>query len=335
MMNNCTSNEIESSVDQRVGVVIPVYNRRTTLLETLQCVVDQILQPDRLIIVDDGSIDGTPTAATQWLAAARPRFQWQVIRAVHRSAAVARNIGLTQVCSLPLVAFLDSDDHWPCDFLQRGVAALAAKPQAAAAVADRRFVSASGACLDENDCRDLVRDPVTWFFQNGAGVASCTLLRTAAVVQAGGWNETLESAEDTVLFSMIALAADWAHMAGAPVVFGLGSAQARHEEHNLSERQVDRHLHWAFIFEDIYQAARAVRSERSCAEMRKALAQRWYMAGKQLFQLGRADESRACFSRAIHWQPLKLRAWKKLAAVQFRHPIASDAAPTPFRRLAA
>lgn len=260
-MNGYTSNEIKARGDSRIGVVIPVYNRRTTLLETLRCVVDQEWQPDHLIVVDDGSIDGTPDAATQWLAAARPRFPWQVIRADHHSAARARNIGLARVRTLPLVAFLDSDDHWPCDFLKRGVAALGAKPQAAAAVADRRFVDGGGERLAANDCRELVLDPVTWFFHNGAGVASCTLLRTAAVVQAGGWNETLESAEDTVLFSTIAMSADWVHMAGPPVVFGQGSARARHEEHNLSERRVDRHLHWSLIYEEIYQMALAVRSE--------------------------------------------------------------------------
>lgn len=318
----------------RVGVVIPVYNRRTTLVETLRYVVEQTAPPAQVVIVDDGSTDGTAAAATEWLAAARPPFAWQVIRAAHHSAATARNIGLRSISSLPLVAFLDSDDHWPSDFLARGVAALAAAPRAAAAVADRRFVDAGGKRIAENDCRALARDPVTWFFQNGAGVASCTLLRAEAVLQAGAWSETLESAEDAVLFAAIALSADWVHMPGAPVEFGHGSARARQEEHNLSERRVDRHLEWSFIFEEIYRAARAVRSERSCAAMRKALAQRWYMAGKQLLALGRTDECRACFARAVEWQPLKLRAWRKLAGVR-KSGQADPASAAALRRFAA
>ena len=335
MMNICASNEVGLPENQRVGVVIPVYNRRTILLETLQCVVNQTRQPERVVIVDDGSTDGTPAAATQWLTAARPRFEWQVIRAIHRSAGIARNIGLQHVRSLPLVTFLDSDDRWPCDLLDRGVAALAAKPQAAAAIADRRFVDAPGESVDETDCRAVVDDPVTWFFQNGAGVASCTLLRTAAVLQAGAWSETLESSEDAVLFSAIAMSAEWVHVAGTPVVFGMGSAQARREEHNLSERRADRHLHWARDFERIYQTVRAVRSDRSCASMRKALGQRWYMAGKQLFKLGRADECRECFARAVYWHPLMFRAWRKLAVTRISRQSEPAVAAAPLRRLAA
>ena len=54
--------------DCRIGVVIPVYNRRTILLETLPYVVEQTLPPAHLAIVDDGSTDGTSAAAEAWLA---------------------------------------------------------------------------------------------------------------------------------------------------------------------------------------------------------------------------------------------------------------------------
>lgn len=316
--------------DARVGVVIPVYNRRTILLETLPTVIAQSLPPERLVIVDDGSTDGTPTAAAQWLTAARPRFSWQVLRRPHTNAATARNAGLELVRSLPLVAFLDSDDRWPADFLERGVAALAAEPQAVAAIADRRFVDSAGGLLETTDARAVASDPVTWFFQYGAGVASCSLLRTEAVLAAGAWSESLESAEDAMLFCRMALAGSWAALAGAPVVFGVGAALARREEHNLSQRRGDRHLHWARVFELIYSQVRAVRSDRQCAGLRKALAQRWYQAGKQLFALGHADQCRAAFARALHWNPLMFRAWRKLATT----PAAPANAPSPRRRSA-
>ena len=175
------------ATDSRVGVVIPVYNRRTILLETLPYVLNQSLPPARLVIVDDGSTDGTPTAVEAWLARRRPAIAWEVIRQRRSTAADARNIGFEQVRDLPLVAFLDSDDHWPADFLTRGAAALEANPHAVAAIADRRFLDSGGELLEEDDCRALVRNPIEWFFQNGAGVASCSLLRTAAVEAAGAW----------------------------------------------------------------------------------------------------------------------------------------------------
>lgn len=300
--------------DRRIGVVIPVFNRRTILQETLPFVVDQSLRPAQLVIVDDGSTDGTPAAIEAWLARRRPRCPWKVIRVRHRTAAAARNVGLADVKSLPLVAFLDSDDHWPLDFLERAAGVLAHHPQAVAAIADRRFIDAFGERVEENDCRTLVRDPVAWFFQNGAGVASCSVLRTSAVLDAGGWDESFESAEDAVLFSEIAIAGSWVHVPGAPVEFHLGTARARREEHNLSQRNDDSHLCWAQSFEKIYQRVCEKSPARPLGELHKSLAMRWYWAGKQLFTLGRADEARDCFRRALVWQPTMFRAWRRLAA---------------------
>lgn len=300
--------------DRRIGVVIPVYNRRTILQDTLPFVVDQTLRPAQLVIVDDGSTDGTAAAVEAWLARRRPRCPWKVIRLRHRTAAAARNVGFQEVKSLPLVAFLDSDDHWPRDFLERAAEALARRPEAQAAVADRRFIDAFGELVDEDDCRDLVRDPLAWFFQNGAGVASCTVLRTEAVRAAGGWDESFDAAEDAVLFCDVALAGAWIHVAGAPVEFHLGTARARHEEHNLSQRHVDSHLGWAQTFERILERVIAVQPAAPRGELHKALAMRWYWAGKQLFALGRADEARESFRRALVWQPTMFRAWRRLAS---------------------
>ncbi len=299
--------------DGRVCVIIPVYNRRTILLETLPFVLRQTLLPAQLVIVDDGSTDGTATAAEAWLAKQHTTIPWEVVRERHVSAAHARSVGLEIAERAPLVAFLDSDDHWPADFLERGLAALQANPRALAAVADRRFVDADGEILEEDDCRSLVQSPIEWFFQNGAGVASCSLLRTDAVMAAGGWPTDVESAEDAILFCEMALAGPWVHMPGAPVEFHLGSAQARREEHNLSRRNADSHRRWAEVFELIYGRVCAARHELLHGELHRSLAQRWYWAGKQLFALGRADEARACFRRAISWQPTLLRAWRRLA----------------------
>jgi glycosyltransferase involved in cell wall biosynthesis len=284
------------------------------LADTLPFVLRQSLPPARLVIVDDGSTDGTALEAEAWLKRQRPDFAWDVLCERHRTAAQSRNIGLQVVESLPLVAFLDSDDHWPVDFLERGAAALRAHPDAVAAVADRRFLDVDGEVLDLDDCRSLAPSPLEWFFQNGAGVASCTLLRTAAVRTAGGWLCQFDCAEDAVLFCELALVGKWVHAPGAPVEFQLGSALARREEHNLSRRNADSHRRWAGVFEAIYDRVCAVRPEVPRGELHRSLAQRWYWAGKQLFALGRADEAGECFRRAIYWHPTLFRAWRRLAA---------------------
>jgi glycosyltransferase involved in cell wall biosynthesis len=99
-----------------VAVVVPVYNRRSKLLRTLATVVAQSKQPALLIVVDDGSSDGTGQFAESWLAR-NASFEWKVIRQANAGAAAARNAGFAAIGSLPFVCFLDSDDLWPPEFL--------------------------------------------------------------------------------------------------------------------------------------------------------------------------------------------------------------------------
>ena len=125
---------------QAVGVVIPVYNRATIILATLESVARQTVPPAALIVVDDGSTDATAEAVEAWIDAADPPFPALLLRQPHASAATARNAGLAALGDLPLVAFLDSDDLWPDDFLARTAALLAADIEAVAATVDRKYV---------------------------------------------------------------------------------------------------------------------------------------------------------------------------------------------------
>jgi glycosyltransferase involved in cell wall biosynthesis len=92
-----------------VAVVIPTRNRRTLLSQTLACVLDQDDVDLSVVVVDEGSTDGTE----EWLpglAEREPRLQ--VVRHDRpRGLAAARNAGLAQV-DTPYVAFCDDDDLW-------------------------------------------------------------------------------------------------------------------------------------------------------------------------------------------------------------------------------
>jgi len=314
-----------------IAVVIPVYNRRTILLETLPFVMEQTTAPAQLVIVDDGSTDGTAESTERWLSQRQPTFPWQVIRADHKSASAARNTGLERVKGVPWITFLDSDDHWPRDFLQRATSVLRTQPDTVAAVADRRFLSADGQCLHVDDCRDLIKSPVPWFFQHGAGIASCSVLRSEAVVAVGGWFEGCRDADDSLLFCDLARSGIWTHLPGDPVHFNIGSAQAVCEAHNLSQRRFNQHITWARIYERIYYKILECQPDTPRRILHKALAQRWYIAGKQFIENGRVPQGNACFRRAIHWNPWLLRAWRRQAfsnAKPLRHDVPRQRAST-------
>jgi glycosyltransferase involved in cell wall biosynthesis len=104
-----------------ISVVIPAYNVAAYLDIALASVHAQSLQPAEIIVVDDGSTDATRALAE--------RAGVRVLAQANAGAAAARNAGVAAAVS-PWIAFLDADDRWLPDKLERQWAALEAAPEA-------------------------------------------------------------------------------------------------------------------------------------------------------------------------------------------------------------
>lgn len=89
-----------------VSIVLPTFNRMPLLQEAVQSVVDQTVQEWELVIVDDGSTDGT---AEYLQGLSDPRLK-NIVQD-NAGVAAARNRGV-QTSGAPFIAFLDSDDLW-------------------------------------------------------------------------------------------------------------------------------------------------------------------------------------------------------------------------------
>jgi GT2 family glycosyltransferase len=94
----------------RVSVVIPTYNRAHLIARAVESALRATAAGDEVIVVDDGSTDGTEGVASGYRSAIR------YIRTANRGAGAARNRGIREA-SHPWVAFLDSDDEWTDDHL--------------------------------------------------------------------------------------------------------------------------------------------------------------------------------------------------------------------------
>ncbi|MFV0422309.1 glycosyltransferase family 2 protein [Oleidesulfovibrio sp.] len=106
-----------------VSVIIPTYNRKKTLFPAIHSVLSQSAPAVEIIVVDDGSVDGTAQA---FQAAGLPD-NVLYIRQENAGAGAARNRGL-QEASGEWVAFLDSDDIWRSDKLKHFVEELERTP---------------------------------------------------------------------------------------------------------------------------------------------------------------------------------------------------------------
>ena len=92
----------------KLSTIIPIYNVKPYLERCVQSVLQQTFKDMEIILVDDGSTDGSDVLADQ-LATLDPRIR--VIHQENHGLSVARNVGL-HAASGEYVVFLDSDDEW-------------------------------------------------------------------------------------------------------------------------------------------------------------------------------------------------------------------------------
>ena len=88
-----------------VSVIIPTYNRGWILQEAIDSVLEQDFQDYELIVVDDGSVDNTPTILNAY------KNEITVLSQANRGVSAARNSGIKSATGR-LISFLDSDDLW-------------------------------------------------------------------------------------------------------------------------------------------------------------------------------------------------------------------------------
>jgi len=118
-----------------VSVIMPAFNAERYLHTAVESVLRQTFDDLELLIVDDGSTDGTVEIAGGYAARdARVR----VLRQTNAGPGPARNTGFAAAAGR-LFAFLDSDDEWDPAFLEEQVAMLDARPDVDVLVANARY----------------------------------------------------------------------------------------------------------------------------------------------------------------------------------------------------
>ncbi len=102
-----------------VSVIVPVYNAERFIAETIATVQQQTLTDWELLLIDDGSTDQTPNVIRPFLADSRIRY----IRKENAGVSEARNTGI-EIAAGEYYAFLDADDLWDPQNLEKKVAAI-------------------------------------------------------------------------------------------------------------------------------------------------------------------------------------------------------------------
>jgi glycosyltransferase involved in cell wall biosynthesis len=191
-----------------ISVVIPAYNAAAQLEATLASAFAQRRRAAEVIVVDDGSTDGTAEIAAAAGAS--------VIRQRNCGVAAARNAGVHAARS-PWIAFLDADDRWLPAYIARVSDGVRACPDAAAIftdyalddptapcpscfAADRWYRGLHGREIAQGVHRFAGCDVAAALVRSRAFVSTSALaVRRAAFLACGGFDESLRRAEDLEL----------------------------------------------------------------------------------------------------------------------------------------
>lgn len=164
----------------RVSVVIPVFDGERFLGEAIASASAQTHPPLELIVVDDGSSDGSAEVAEKLGA--------RVLRLPHRGVSAARNAGIGAARG-ELIALLDADDRWPLDRLAVQVDRLSRRPGLGFVIARGQLFLDPGSARPEWFSGDLATGE--------SPIARGTLLAKRELFERiGGFDESIDICED-------------------------------------------------------------------------------------------------------------------------------------------
>ena len=218
-----------------VSVIMAAYNVEPYLDAAIASVRAQTWRDFELLIVDDGSTDGSLAIAERH-AQADPRIR--VLRKPNGGISSARNHGL-RATTAPVIALLDSDDSWLPEYLEAQLAILAAHPGVDIVTGNAWFL---GGCLDGQPARPSP-DPrpapdLAEILADETAVFIMSIFRRRVYETIGGFDEALRTNEDYDFWLRAAVAGFRFHRNDRP----LGCYRRRDDSLSSSELRMLRGL---------------------------------------------------------------------------------------------
>ncbi|CAG9932785.1 glycosyltransferase [Candidatus Nitrotoga arctica] len=201
-----------------VSIIMPCLNGERHIQATIDSVLVQTFNDFELIVVDNGSTDRT----SEILGSVNdPRLR--VLTLPERGVSRARNLGLREARGA-FIAFLDSDDTWSAEFLEKMHMALASDSKVVLAYCGWQNLGLPGLRGEPFVPPDYENPGKTAALLEGCRwpIHAC-LTRHAAIVQAGGFNTQLTIAEDYLL---------WMEVSAIGSIIRVPEVLAQYRHHN-------------------------------------------------------------------------------------------------------
>lgn len=195
------------STDIEISVVIPTFNRAGTIGRSIESVLAQTYSAAEIVIVDDGSKDNTCQVVQTYGNKVRYLYKENM------GVSAARNRGVNQTTS-DWIAFLDSDDYWCDQHLERISEAIKATAQGAALYFsdtmrldyEKRLSHWDLCGFEVNEPFQIQHNATRWALMRIQPMLTpTTVVNRSAFLEVGGFAEQLRTREDTHLFLKLGL----------------------------------------------------------------------------------------------------------------------------------
>ncbi|MBQ8822687.1 MAG: glycosyltransferase family 2 protein [Lachnospiraceae bacterium] len=179
---------------EKVSVIIPTYNRASTLLRAVNSVLQQSYSDIEVIIVDDGSTDNT----AEIIRDIRDERVKYIKMEQNGGASVARNEGV-KVAEGDIIAFQDSDDAWKRDKLEKQICYLKAHPEFSMVYCAYNMHGRESSYIVPTELAlegDLEGDIFPWLLMRNSVGTPTMVMYKECFADIGGFDSTLKALED-------------------------------------------------------------------------------------------------------------------------------------------
>ena len=267
-----------------VSVIIPTYNSARFLVEAVESVLEQTWRDFEILVIDDGSTDETAAVMKQFGAPVR------YIQQQNGGVAVARNKGISDSTGR-YIAFLDADDTWLPEKLEKQLALLRKNQDARACYS--AYSSVTSDLKPIGICRSIRHGrAIEDLLERGNIIGSiCTVLCERGLFDlAGGFDPVLSQCADWDMWVRMALHTEFVYIDEPLVTYRQhGSNMSRNAP--LLERDSIAVLEKGFSVADLPQGIRQRR--------RAAFARNYTVLAGTYFHAGMVMDSLRCAARAV------------------------------------
>lgn len=184
-------------MNNTITVIIPVYNKESMVLSCLSSLDNQTRQPDKIIIINDGSDDQSLSKIISHSQSSKKSYE--VVTIKNSGVSVARNLGI-KLSNSEYVAFLDADDEWDNRYLENMDSLISDYPHCVAYSCSHRVRSING-IKDINSYygqgfRGIVKDYCKASIKSSIINSSKVIVKRSSLYEIGLFPENERNGED-------------------------------------------------------------------------------------------------------------------------------------------